>query len=109
KPCSPPPFAANHGSADANAKAMCAKLRLVHQVVLQLPLDSLESRLRLRRKVLVRRAIEISLPQLDFYVTLARSVSRSSMPTRHQVIYYHSDQHWPMLLLRLQLRLDQAK
>ena len=76
KPCWPFRSAANHGNAEANAKAMCAKLRSAHQAVLPLPIDSAEFPLRLQRKLLARPAIELSLPQPAFDAIVARSVSQ---------------------------------
>ena len=76
KPCWPFRSAANHDNAKANANATCAKLRSAHQAGLPLPIDSAEFPLRLQRKVLAGRAIELSLPQRAFDAIVARSVSQ---------------------------------
>src|SRR5882724_5959037 len=80
KRCSPLPFSALRGSADADAKAKFAESRSELQVWPRLLLDSAASCRRQRRTALTPQVIPPCLPSQIHFPTVARRASRCSTP-----------------------------
>src|SRR5436305_10437758 len=72
----PLPFSTIRGNAGGDAKARCAESQLALQVEPRLPPDSVASRFRPLRKVLVLRAIQFCLLPQTRFANSARPAKR---------------------------------